>query len=175
MRYDTKEEIEATGEWLMRIKDAETPEELMYVPTQLWKLGVAPSDVVDRLDYLRESTKNSAEDDQEVVEEEDHIESEDEQEPEEEKPAEEPEAPALPYDGYGAWEWNIPIEKVIEDSISAIFELSSNTPDFNDLVLEVRPMPKQPRARGKRARTDSAKTPLVRARELVSLSAGATE
>jgi len=168
VRYNTKEEIEATGEWLMRINNADIAEELMYVPSQLSKLGVAPIDVVDRLDYLRESKTDPADDEYEFVEPKAHEEPEDEQEPEDEEAEEESESEeemledrawvpveATPltfdYDGYGAWEWAEPIEKMVEDSILAVFDLCPDLPDFNLLASESRP--KQPRARGKRARS----------------------
>lgn len=57
MKYDAKEEILATGEWLMKINEAEVAEELLYVPSQLERMGVAPRDVVDLLPYLRNRAK----------------------------------------------------------------------------------------------------------------------
>lgn len=193
VRYKTQDEIEATGEWLMRINEAETPEELLYVPSELSKMGVAPIDVVDRLDYLRElRQKKAANVTPEPVVEDSYgyvfAQPEDEQDPEvEEEPAPEeleaeeyvemlqellhtsvaePAALVLDYDGYGAWEWAEPIEKMVEDAILAVFDLCPDLPDFNLLASEMRP--KQPRAKGKRARSAS------RSKELVSISAGAT-
>lgn len=189
MRYNTQEEIEATGEWLLRVNTAEISEELLYVPSELSKLGVAPIDVVDRLEYLRESKGHP-------VEVEAHEEPEDEQEPEEDEPLSEEEEPAaqedalglvrtfeerpalpvleplvLDYDGYGAWEWAEPIEKMVEDAILAVYDLVPDLPEFNQLALQSRP--KQPRARGKRARSAA---PGERANELVSIiSVGATQ
>lgn len=190
VRYNTKEEIEATGEWLLRINSAETPEELLYVPSELSKMGVAPIDVVDRLDYLRELRQKKAANiaPEPVVEDAHgyvfaHQEPEDEEEepaPEEIEaeeyvemlqelpltPVVEPIALVLDYDGYGAWEWAEPIEKMVEDAILAVFDLCPDLPSFNLLASEMRP--KQPRAKGKRARS------APRSKELVSISAGAT-
>jgi hypothetical protein len=189
VRYNTKEEIEATGEWLLRINEAETPEELLYVPSELSKMGVAPIDVVDRLDYLRElRQKKAANVTPEPVVEDAHgyvyapeePEAEEEPAPEEleaeeyvemlqelpHTPVAEPAALVLDYDGYGAWEWAEPIEKMVEDAILAVFDLCPDVPDFNLLASEMRP--KQPRAKGKRARS------APRSKELVSISAGET-
>lgn len=198
MRYNEKTELEATGEWLMRINEAGFSEELFYVPSQLSKLGVAPVDVVDRLDWLKENRDGSDMDDHGSVEVVAHEEPEDEQEPEEAEPepetvADEPEAlvsavemleerplpllspptpVALDYDSYGAWEWAEPNEKLVEDAILALFELAADLPDFSDLALAHRPT--KPRARGKRARAAKAATVVPVERELVSVSVGAS-
>lgn len=157
MRYDEKTEIESTREWMLRFHEAEVSEELMYIPSELWKLGVAPQDVVDRLDWLRE-IKNHG------TNESDHDTIEVEEPPSEEEPVEEPED-VVPvevvevsteglsllalYDSYGAWEWAEPVEKMIEHSIAAVFDLEPGLPDFNGLAILTR---SRKRARGKKAR-----------------------
>ncbi len=148
MRYDEKEEIELTGEWLLRISNAGFSEELMYVPSQLTKLGVAPIDVADR---LRKSDQ-AATVDQEVAavaisvfvpEMEDGLIS----------PVDETVGLKLDYDGYGAWEWAEPIEKMVEDAIFAIFSPDPKLPNFNQLISVAKT---RQRSRGKRARAASA-------------------
>lgn len=131
MRYNEKEEIEVTGEWLLRISEAGFSEELMYVPSQLTKLGVAPIDVVD---WIQGSETQEIP----VV------------------PvcpvAEETGALVLNYDVYGAWEWADPIEKMVEEAFALIFDLEPDLPDFNELALLSR---QRRRTRGKKARTAS--------------------
>lgn len=126
MRYNEIEELESTREWLLRFNEAGFSEELMYVPSQLSKLGVAPIDVVDRLDWLKEIDKERP-----IA------------------PLEEVGALILDYDSYGPWEWAGSIEKMIEDASASIFDLDPDLPDFNELVSLLRP---KRRARGKRVR-----------------------
>lgn len=141
MRYDTKEEIEATGEWLLKINSATIAEELMYVPSELSKLGVAPIDVVDSLEYLREMKS--------------HL--DDENEPEEEivadssenrSPLKEAEPPDMGYDSDAAWKW---AEDDYEDFLTSLFDFEPDLPEFNNLISGLRS--RQSRIKGKRART----------------------
>lgn len=176
MRYDEKEEIEATHEWLMRFGDAELSEELLYVPSTLSKLGVAPIDVVDRLDWLRDHGKLEAEsppatrgkrasssvmvlDKPEtiqkevevivtaVVEEETHpLLLVSATAPVELKPL------TLDYDGFGAWEWAEPIETMIENAIFSVFDFEPGLHEFNKLASSKQSVR---RSRGKRARASA--------------------
>ena len=149
MRYNTKEELENTNEWFLRINEAGFSEELLYVPSQLSKLGLAPIDVVDRLEWLKENGPDTV--DHAIVE------------VETESTVEEPEPPTVGvvdlevgfgpldfvYDSYGAWEWAKPVERLIEESFMAMFDLEPGLPDFNGLAILTR---SRKRARGKRAR-----------------------
>lgn len=193
MRYNEVEELESTREWLIRFNEAGFSDELLYVPSQLSKLGVAPIDVVDRLEYLKSldhGTDGSDHDTVEVV----HEESENEEETVEDTTTAEPEAlvevvetleekPAAPvdtpaslvldYDSYEAWEWMEPIEKVVEDAFASIFELEPGLEEFNKVVALTKSKRK---TRGKRARASMARVPQRRADELVSSnSVGANE
>lgn len=131
MRYNETEELEATGEWLLRFNDVGFSEELLYVPSQLSKLGVAPVDVVDRLAWLREKDHDTNGSDHDKIE-----------------------PLVFDYDIYGAWEWIEPIEKMLEEAILATFNEDSGVPRFNELAALSRP-----RSRGKRARAARAAKP----------------
>ncbi len=125
MGYDEEEELEATGEWIMRVNEAGFSEELEYVPSQLAKLGVAPKDVVDRLDWLREhgsiETATNVATRRQV------------------KPVsvlEKPEAQmdGLDYDSFGPWEWFSAFDNMIEDSMKSTRETEPGLADFNMLI-----------------------------------------
>jgi len=190
MRYNEVEELEATGEWLLRIKEKGFSEELMYVPSQLSKLGVAPIDVVDRLEWLRDHRHDPKTDHGTVVE----VVVPEQQAPEPEVEVEDPEALvvepgemlegrllifvsepmslALDYDGYGPWEWAEPMERFVEDAISAILDEDPGLHDFNELAAMTRV---KKRTKGKRARAASAaKEPEPRVYELVSVDSVGT-
>lgn len=140
MRYDEREELEATGEWLLRINRAGFSEELTYVPSKLAELGVAPKDVVDRLEWLREhkieepvaetteqeTTQDSVS--EEVEPEQDSLTSQD--------------------DSFGPWEWFGQIEKKAEEYMTSLFSLEPGLPDFNQTAAFAR----QRKRRGKTAR-----------------------
>lgn len=164
MKYDTKEEIEKTGAWLLRISEEGHGEELMYVPSELYKLGVAPIDVADNLDTLR---KRKAAKEAELkaiaaevkamvaevpvqagtVEEAPQLVAQEEPEPEPEQ-APEPdllvdeipmtgtvvEPLVLNYDQYGLWEWMEPIERMVEEAMMAVFIEEPDLPEFNQLA-----------------------------------------
>jgi hypothetical protein len=157
MKYDEKEEIEATGEWLLRIKKVGFSEELEYVPSRLAKMGVAPIDVVDQLDRLRDaSVKTSAA--VEIFSEtqtspvlvlerlEEVIEAELVLEPAaiERKPeplmieGSEVQTLVLDYDVYGPWEWLGKVEVIIEDAIKSVFDLEPGLFEFNELSSSMR-------------------------------------
>ena len=105
MRYDEKEEIKATGEWLLSINQAGFSEELMYVPSQLSKMAVEESDdSVEKLEYRSIA------------------------------PIPDVETLILDYDRYDAWEWAEPIEKMIEEAFASIFDLEPGLPYFNELA-----------------------------------------
>lgn len=145
MRYDEKEEIEKTDRWLLRINEAKVSDELLYVPSELSRLGVAPRDVVD---WTREKDRPTS-------------------------MAEEAFSLDLDYDSYGAWEWAEPIEKLVEDAIFAILNPDPELPNFNRLVTATKPRQRQ-KARRKRARTSAKALPPRRANKLASIkSAGA--
>jgi hypothetical protein len=187
MRYDEKTELEATGEWLLRMEGAGFSDELLFVPSELFKRGVAPIDVVDRLDYLKGEDHGPDTVDHVILE----AAPEDEEESIDEPVAEELEAaaetlderPASPvdeltslifdYDSYGAWEWVEPIEKMIEEAFSAVLDQVPGLHEFNDLAALTR---SRKRSRGKRARAASAaRTPDQPVYELVGNdSVGAT-
>ena len=165
MRYNTKEEIESTKEWFLRIKEAGFSEELMCVPSELNKLGIAPIDVVDRLDWLREiKDHGNNESDHDIIEVDEPV-----GDPVADIPIEEPPVFSSAYEGYGDWEWDLPIEKLIENSFNSMLELEPDLPAFNGLAILTR---SRRRARGKRAR--ASRIPQKRANELVSNSARAT-
>lgn len=143
MRYDEKEELEATGEWLLRINQAGFSEELMYVPSRLAELGVVPKDVVDRLDWLRDTPgeRQEAVEPVEVLEQEDTEQSEEVSTPdvlEETSPLVSAEVKplALDYESFGPWEWAETIENMIEDAIKAILDPEPDLPEFSVLALE---------------------------------------
>lgn len=169
MRYNEKDEVEATGEWLQRVKQAGHAEELFYVPSQLDKLGVAPRDVVDALPWLRNRAK---------------IESRAEQTEHRRavgrasvaprttpavlvlEKVEVPEIPELVVSPE-PWDWTKPVELLIENSIKAIFVPDPELPAFTELASQAQletPKVKEPevaplkRARGKRARTSVGST-----------------
>ncbi len=167
MRYNEKEEIEATGEWLMRIGKVGFSEELTYIPSDLSRMGVAPRDVVDRLDYLRSRcgldggdhgrVEAAVLDKPEVVVVEELV---------KELPVLEVETlegrPIIPvaesslslvfdYDSHGPWLWMEPNERLLEEALSAVLDPEPGLHEFNELAAEVRIM-SQAKARGRRAR-----------------------
>jgi hypothetical protein len=181
MRYKEAEELEATGEWLMRVNSAGFADELLFVPSQLSKLGVAPVDVVDRLDYLKSQDHGP-----DMVDH-DNIEVVDEpaggyepvvepaEETLEERPlafVEEPSSLVLDYDSYGDWEWARPIEKMVEEAFLAIFSEEPDLPDFNDVAALYRQTPSKVRRKGRRARARAVRAART-TEELVSNSVGA--
>lgn len=188
MRYNETEELEATSEWLMRVNGVGFSEELMYVPSQLTKLGVAPVDVVDRLEWLRENDHDTNRSDHDKMGDVPEIVQEAELEVEpasevqlelalavemlEERPRAdvlEVESLVLDYNRYGAWEWAGPMEKMVEDAIIGIRNLELGLHEFNELAR-----PKK-RIRGKRARAARAvKIPDDRVDELVGNSVDAS-
>lgn len=144
MRYNEVEELEATGEWLLRIETAGIAEELMYVPSQLSKLGVAPIDVVDHLEWLRNNDHDTDTVDHATVEV---------VAPQESSGEIEESAPQIfDYDSYGAWEWAQPVEKMVEDLFLAVLNEVPELPIFNNLVSVMRPSHLHKRTRGKKAR-----------------------
>jgi hypothetical protein len=180
MRYNEKEEIEATNEWLMRFDDADFSEELLYVPSTLSKLGVAPIDVVDRLDWLRKHGRLKAESLPSVVvgsgapssvmvlekletvqEEAEAIVATVVEEETDPLLLASTAAPielkplTLDYDGFGAWEWAEPIETMIENAIFSVFDFEPGLHEFNELASS-RHLAK--RSRGKRARASARPT-----------------
>lgn len=145
MRYDEKEELEATGEWLLRINSAGFSEELTYVPSYLSRVGVAPVDVVDRLDYLRDCDRiesrarlAGAPSSVMVLERPQIIEAEADT--------------ILDYDSYGMWEWAGPIEEILEESFRALLTPEPGLYEFNELASLAR---SAKRTRGKRARSSA--------------------
>lgn len=165
MRYDEKTEIESTREWLIRFDEAGFSEELTYVPSELWKLGIAPKDVVDRLDWLKKHAGHGTVEVEEPVEEEPT--PEDEEVPVVEEPPEEmsavSDAPVsnvltLDYDRYGAWEWVEAIENMIEETRLAVFEPEPGLPEFNELASLVK---SKKRVRGRKARATTRTNKLV--------------
>lgn len=171
MRYNTKEELESTKEWFLRVNQAGFSDELMYVPSELNKLGVAPIDVVDRLDWLREIKDHGTDGSDHDILEEDEPESEEPvvEDVVAEAPIAEPHSLSLVYESYGAWEWAGPIERLIEDSLHSMLDLEPGLPAFNSLAILTR---SKRRAKGKKAR--ASRTPHKRTEELVSNSARAT-
>jgi len=162
MRYNTKEELESTKEWFLRVNQAGFSDELMYVPSELSKLGVAPKDVVDRLDWLREIKDHDTNgSDHDILEVDEPV----SEEPVEDSVAEAPIAKPLSvaYESYGAWEWARPIENLIEESLHSILDLEPDLPAFNGLAILTR---SRKRAKGKKAR--ASRVPDKRANELVS-------
>lgn len=157
MGYDEKEEIEATGEWLLRIKKVGFSEELQYVPSRLAKMGVAPIDVVDQLDRLRDaSAKASAtaelfaerrmspvlvlERPVAVIEAElvsEPVVLEEEPEPLMIEGSEAQNIP-LDYDVYGPWKWLGEVEDMIEHSIKSVLDPEPGLLLFNELSLSMR-------------------------------------
>lgn len=129
MRYDEKEEIEATGEWLMRINKAGFSEELVYFPSRLAELGVAPRDVVDRQEWLRDHYHG-------IVEPEEVEESVSTD-------------PIQDHDNLGPWEWADGVDVIISSSMK-LFEPDPEIPQFNELAGMARN-----RTRGRRARLSS--------------------
>lgn len=191
MRYNEVEELESTKEWLLRFNEAGFSDELLYVPSQLSKLGVAPIDVVDRLDYLKSVEPGPNRVDHAILEAAEPEEPAVEEDPEEEStpegpepqvivemlevrpltPVAEPVALSLDYDSYGAWEWMEPIEKMVEESFLSMLAPEPDLPDFNALLALVKPQPTKPRSRGKRARARA--TRVAATTQLVGSSAGA--
>lgn len=151
MGYDEKEEIEATGEWLLRIKKVGFSEELEYVPSRLAKMGVAPIDVVDSLDWLRDADRTEASAPVElfaerrmspvlVLERPEEVQTapvvvqealEEELETLMEGSGVEPFA--LDYEVYGLWEWVGKVEAMIEDRIRAVLDPEPGLLEFNEL------------------------------------------
>lgn len=157
MKYNEKDELEATGEWLLRINDVGFAEELTYVPSYLSKVGIAPVDVVDRLDWLRSrgSIKTSA-----VVGtapvlvlERSRVEEVAEvvvvAEVAEICPPEESTS-VFDCDTLAPWEWFDPMA-VIEDTFKYVFDPEPGLHVFNNLASLMRSTTR--RGRGKRARS----------------------
>lgn len=160
MRYDEKEELEATGEWLLRINTVGFSEDLMYVPSELTKMGVMPPpiDVVDRLHQLRVPDRM----DRGIVE---HVVEQPSAVMVLERPAVidpilEMVSEVVPlvestlvfdYDNFGPWEWAEPLEQMLENSIRAVFTPEPGLNVFNELVSLTHPP--TTRVRGKRARS----------------------
>lgn len=140
MRYDEREELEATGEWLLRINGAGFSEELTYVPSKLAELGVAPKDVVDRLEWLREHKI------EEPVAE--TTEQETTQDSVSEEVETEKDSLTSYYDSFGPWEWVGQIEKKVEECMNSFLDPEPGLPDFNQTAAFTR----QSRRRGKTAR-----------------------
>lgn len=139
MRYNEREEIEATSEWLLRITEAGFSEDLMYVPSELTKMGVIPSpvDVVDRLHKLRSSDPMRDMVDHgivEVVEEAEAI-------------VEMVEPLVFDYNSFGPWEW---VDHLNSDPIESVLSLEPGLHVFNKLASLTHSMK---RGRGKRARS----------------------
>jgi len=155
MKYDEKEELEKTSEWLLRINKAGFSEELEYVPSELSKLGVAPVDVVDRLDYLRDRGTV-------VIVEEVHDDAEEQEETVPDSALEEvfespivavAESLILDYDSFGPWEWaSGTIEEMIQEAIMGILDPEPGLHEFNDLSSLTRKAPSLPAKKGKRRR-----------------------
>jgi len=163
MRYDEKEELEATGEWLVRIGKAGFSEELTYVPSRLDKLGVAPRDVVDRREWLRDHYHDTVDAKAKTVIEGQVAESTTEEQTAQDivlaEEADTPEEPlGFDYETCGPWEWVGQVENLIEEAIKGILEPEPDLPDFSELALSARR-----RRRGKSARVAAA-------RQLVSLN-----
>lgn len=151
MGYDEREEIEATGEWLLRINKVGFSEELEYVPSELTRLGVAPKDVVDRLPWLRRSSRGSmvAAPQQAQTAPVMVLEREEEPEPE---PHIERTPDSLGYDNYGPWEWFGKVEVVLEKAIIAVLDPEPELEEFTRLLSLTKS-----RKRGKIARTARSK------------------
>lgn len=166
MGYNEREELEATKEWLLRINKAGFSEELEYVPSELSKLGVAPVDVVDRLDWLRGRDSIKAPVEPVVVEElVQQVETIGSTAPvlvpektEEELPNPsaivEAKSLILDYDSFGPWEWAAgTIEEMIEEAIKSVLDPEPGLGEFNELSSKVRESSVSPLPRkGKRRR-----------------------
>lgn len=151
MGYNEREELEATREWLLRINKAGFSEELEYVPSELSKLGVAPVDVVDRLDWLRDRDSIKAIVEpvvvKELVQQVEAIGSTapvlapDKTEEELPNPSVVVEAKSLvfDYDSFGPWEWAAgTIEEMIEEAIKSVLDPEPGLEKFNELSSKVR-------------------------------------
>ncbi len=172
MRYDEKEEILATQEWLMRLEETDHGLELEYVPTEIWRTGIPLQDVVDRIEEVREKIEASkvvavgraVVEDNSVAEAMGlimmgHMLSVAEEEAaavaEEEVPDHVP------------WDWDKPLEGLIEESIKAILSPEPGLLAFSEVAslvhLEVPEVPEviatpAKRTRGKRARSSGSST-----------------
>lgn len=158
MKYYEAEELEATDEWFLGVNAAGISDELLFVPSELTKLGVPPVDVVDRIGWLKQHVDRGADGSvhgtieaepaaPELVPTVDLL---------EERPSvhtTESGSLTLDYDGYGAWEWAEPIEKMVEDAIFAVLDSEVELPEFNVLAASCK---LRPRSRGKRARAARA-------------------
>lgn len=168
MKYDEQEELEATGEWLLKINTVGFSEDLMYVPSELTKMGVMPPpvDVVDRLNQLREIDP--------VLNRADHgiVELAVEHPPSSVLVLERPQKVeailevvvevSLPepklvsdYDSLGPWGWVESLEKMIEDSVKAVLAPEPGLHTFNELASLTH---WTQRGRGKRARSSVRST-----------------
>lgn len=159
-QYKEAYELAATDEWFLEVKAAGISDDLLFVPSELTKLGVAPVDVVDRLGWLIKQKNHGADGSvRGIVEAEPEVAKEPEPVPAvdmlEERPITtiEPGSLILDYDSYGAWEWAAPIEKMVEDAMFAVIALEPELPDFNELAASCK---LRPRSRGKRARAARA-------------------
>lgn len=151
MKYDEKEELEATGEWLFRIKSVGFAEDLMYVPSELTKMGVIPPpvDVVNRLNRLRENDHVADTVDHDIVEASAERASSSVLLLERPKDVETP--LVFDYDNFGPWEWAEPLEKMVENSIKSVLAPEPGLDIFNELASLAYPVK---RARGKRVRSN---------------------
>lgn len=152
MRYVEEDELAATDEWFLEVKRAGISDDLLFVPSELIQLGVAPVDVVDRLDWLVKQKNHGADGGARGIVEAEPVPAVDSLE---ERPIAtiEPGSLILDYDSYGAWEWAAPIEKMVEEAIFAVVDPDPELPDFSELAASCR---LRPRSRGKRARAARA-------------------
>lgn len=170
MRYDEKEELELTGEWLLRINSVGFADDLMYVPSELTKMGVMPPpvDVVDRLNQLRQTDRVPNGADRGIVEQ---SQASSVLVLERPKTVEDQELTILEmapevaplvestlvfdYEGFGPWEWVEPLERMLEDAIKAVLTPEPGLHTFNQLASLTR---STRRGRGKRARSGGRST-----------------
>lgn len=151
MKYDTKEELDATDQWFLNMAEAGVSEELLFVPSELSKLGVAPKDVADQLDWLRthrpgfdQPTAVLA-----VLRGTARVEVQDAQNETvfEDRQVDvvvgESEILVLDYDGETAWEWLRPLDELVEGSILNTLTEEPGLASFNSLVAMLRSQPQE--------------------------------
>ena len=151
MIYDEEEEIESTKEWLIKFNSTGYSEELLYVPSQLSKLGVAPIDVADKLNWLREhgTVKEPVETENALMEGND-----------------------LDFPSCDPWEWVDEIERSMADSIKSLYTPEPGLDQFNKLppittMRRPEPAPVVSRRRARRAKAVASLEP-IRDNELAS-------
>jgi hypothetical protein len=147
MRYVEEDELVATNQFLLRLNEAGVSDDLLFLPSELNKLGVAPKDVADQIEWLKQHRPGF---DQPttvmaVVRATARVETTNEPQALEVVAVSEESLPeivvgeseilVLDYDGSEGWDWLKPIDEMINTSVFDSLVEEPGVPSFNRLVV----------------------------------------